>query len=160
MSCLLLPICEKLNKFSLSLSCENLQYGLIFEAFATISNFIIWLLFVGKVPKIARGTTELELSQQLKRIQIPVSALLAFLHSLVTTFTTLCTSLSSYLFTTISMTPTASPIAQKYKYIYCSHHNKKKTPAQTSHATPAPPCRPPWWPHIPHWAFGHLKLLC
>ena len=36
--------------------------------------------------------------------QIPVSALLAFFHSLVTTFPTLCTSLSSYSSTTIAMT--------------------------------------------------------
>ena len=83
---------------------------------------------------------KLELSQQLKRIQIP--DLLAFLHSLVTTF---CTSLSSYWTTTISMTPITSPIMMR-----------KKTPAQTSHTTPAQPCRPPWSPHIPHWAIGHL----
>ena len=43
------------------------------------------------------------------------------------------------------------------KYIYIvAIMMREKTPAQTSHATPAPPCRPPWSPHIPHWAIGHL----
>ena len=37
---------------------------------------------------------KLELSLQLKQIRIPASALLTFLHSLVTTILTLCTSLT------------------------------------------------------------------
>ena len=44
---------------------------------------------------------------------MPVSALLDFLHSSVTTFTTSCTSLSS---TTISMTTITSPIGRQQPY--------------------------------------------
>ena len=45
--------------------------------------------------------------------KIPVSALLAFFHSLVTTFPTLYTSLSSYSSTTIAMTIITYPMAQQ-----------------------------------------------
>ena len=56
---------------------------------------------------------KLELSQQLKQTKNPVSALLAFVPSLVTTFPTLCTPLSSYLSATISMKTITSPKAQQ-----------------------------------------------
>ena len=81
--------------------CKHIQY--------LIS---IWLLTVSRLLK-------LDLSLQLKRIQIPVSALLAFLHSWpwwpLTTFLTLClcTYLSSYSFTTISMATVTSPMVQQ-----------------------------------------------
>ena len=67
-----------------------------------------------------------ELSLQLKHRQIPVSTLLAFLHSLVTTFPTLCTSLSSYSPTTISMTTVTSQCSNN---IYCRQHDHS-SPAQ------------------------------
>ena len=39
---------------------------------------------------------------------------------------------------------------QNYPYILSPLWSQ--TPAPTSHATPAPPCRPPWWPPSPYWA--------
>ena len=48
------------------------------------------------------------------------SSTLAFLHSLVTTFPTLCTSLSSYSPTTISMTIVTSQCSNN---IYCRQHD-------------------------------------
>ena len=54
------------------------------------------------------------------------SSTLAFLHSLVTTFPTLCTSLSSYSPTTISMTTVTS---QWSNNIYCRQHDHS-SPAQ------------------------------
>ena len=56
-----------------------------------------------------------ELSLQLKRIRIPVSALLAFLHSFVTTFSTLCTSMSSY--SSITTSPAQWPNNIYYRQI-------------------------------------------
>ena len=55
-------------------------------------------------------------------------ALLAFLHSMVTTFPTLCTTLSSYSPITISMTSVTSQ---------WSNNIFRATPVP-------PPCRPPW----------------
>ena len=90
---------------------------------------------------------KLELSLQLKWIQIPVSALLAFLHFLGATFSTLCTSLSAYSSTTISMTNITSPMAQQPILSL----TWSQTPAPIFHATPALPCRPPCWPPSQHW---------
>ena len=53
-------------------------------------------------------------------MQIPIQHFLAFLHSLVTTFSTLCTSPSSYSPTTISMTTVTS---QWSNNIYCRQHD-------------------------------------
>ena len=54
----------------------------------------------------------------IKDTQISGSAFLAFLHSLMTSFTTLCLSLSSFSSTIISMT-TIAPTT----YIYCRQHD-------------------------------------
>ena len=56
----------------------------------------------------------------IKDTQISGSAFLAFLHSLMTSFTTLCLSLSSFSSTIISMT-TIAPTT----YIYCRQHDHK-----------------------------------
>ena len=64
-------------------------------------------------------------SLRLKRIQNPGSALLAFLHSLVTTFPTLCTSVSSYssnitsmLNITSSLPPQCNNNRRQHDYAY------------------------------------------
>ena len=54
----------------------------------------------------------------IKDTQISGSTFLAFLHSLMTSFTTLCLSLSSFSSTSISMT-TIAPTT----YIYCRQHD-------------------------------------
>ena len=69
--------------------------------------------------------------------------------SLVTTFSTLCTSPSSYSPTTISMTTVTSQCSNN---IYCRQHDHS-SPAPIFRAAPIPPpCRPPWWSPSPHWA--------
>ena len=73
---------------------------------------------------------KLELSWELKRIQIPVLALLAFLHSLVTTFPTSMSSTSS---TAITFIMAKQPIL--------SPKISQRTALTFHHAT-APCCRP------------------
>ena len=71
-----------------------------------------------------------------KRMQNPFSALLAYLHSLVTIFPTLCTSLSSYPSTNISMTPITSPMAQQHTY--CRHNDRKHQLQYSMHLLHSP----------------------
>ena len=59
-------------------------------------------------------------SLRLKRIQNPGSALLAFLHSLVTTFPTLCTSLSSLFFRLTALDIIPSRASCTSLYWFCS----------------------------------------
>ena len=90
-------------------------------------------------PRILSPKLELSLKAETKGNSN--SALLAFLHSLVTTFPALCTFPSSYSLTTISMT---TVISQWSNNIYCRQHDHS-SPAPISHATPVPPsCRPLW----------------
>ena len=63
---------------------------------------------------------KLELSRKAEMKANSNSALLAFLHSLVTNFPTLCTSPSSYSPTTISMTTVTSQCSNN---IYCRQHD-------------------------------------
>ena len=72
------------------------------------------------VKNIARGTTDPGYSLKAETKANSNSALLAFLHSLVTTFPTLCTSQPSYSPTTISMT---TIISQWSNSIYCRQHD-------------------------------------
>ena len=65
---------------------------------------------------------------------------------------TLCTSLSSYSSTNISMTTVTSSIVQLH-ILLPTWSQLTSTPSPTFHVTPVPPpCRPPWWPLILHWA--------
>ena len=80
-----------------------------FKDFDQSHIFHIWGILVLSI--------KFELSLQLKLIQIPVSALLAFLHSCA-----VCASLSSYASTTISMTPiNYGPTTN----ISCRHYDQK-----------------------------------